>query len=206
MITVFDGEGTVARAALTSIRDGRAEAEIVAREHRSRPRPRLVVYQGAAKAGKLDTVVERLAELGVAELWSFSSTRAVVRWDEGKLARLDERWAALARSAAKQSRDPYVMTTGAGLSWPDLLERVSKEPMAITLWENASLPLRAALHGTPDRLALVIGPEGGLSEDEAEALADAGAPLVSLGPRILRTENAALVAASALFFHHGTIG
>jgi 16S rRNA (uracil1498-N3)-methyltransferase len=55
-------------------------------------------------------------------------------------------------------------------------------------------------------VALVVGPEGGLDRDEAEALADAGAQLVSLGPRIVRTENAALVAASALFFHYGVIG
>ena len=65
------------------------------------------------------------------------------------------------------------------------------------LWEEASLPLRTALDGGGNRVALVVGPEGGLAREEAEALADAGAQLVSLGPRIFRTENASVVAAAA---------
>ena len=68
------------------------------------------------------------------------------------------------------------------------------------------MPLRTSLMGMVDRVALVVGPEGGFAREEAEALADAGAQLVSLGPRILRTENAAVVAASVLLFHYGLIG
>ena len=66
--------------------------------------------------------------------------------------------------------------------------------------------MRTALHGPADRLAIVVGPEGGLTRDEAEALADAGGQLVSLGPTILRTENAPVVAASAVLYHYGLIG
>jgi 16S rRNA (uracil1498-N3)-methyltransferase len=68
------------------------------------------------------------------------------------------------------------------------------------------LPLRTALTGVTDRVALVVGPEGGLAREEAEELADAGAQLVSLGPQILRTENAPVVAVSALMYHYGAIG
>jgi 16S rRNA (uracil1498-N3)-methyltransferase len=74
------------------------------------------------------------------------------------------------------------------------------------LWEEATLPLRTALLRGVERAAVLVGPEGGLDPGEAEALADAGAQLVSLGPRILRTENAALVAVAALQFHYGAIG
>lgn len=171
-----------------------------------RPRPELVVYQGAAKGNKADEVVEKLAELGVAEVRVYSSKRSVARWDETKVARLDERWAAIARSAAKQSRNPFLTRAVAGLSWTQVVREIAGEPAAVVLWEGATLPLRTALLEGASRIALLVGPEGGLELAEAEALADAGAQLVSLGPRILRTENAALVTVSAVLYHYGLIG
>ena len=65
---------------------------------------------------------------------------------------------------------------------------------------------RTGLGRASERIALVVGPEGGLTVDEAGALAEANARLVTLGPRILRTENAAFAAASALLWHHGLFG
>lgn len=206
VITIFDGRGRVARCAISNGDGVGVRAEILESSDQPRPMPRIAVYQGAAKSGKLDDVVERLAELGVAEMWAFDSERAVAKWDERKTQKLTERWSAIARSAAKQSHNPYLLEAQAGLSWPELVRRVSEEPLALTLWEGASLPMRTVLEGTAERIAIVVGPEGGFSRDEAEALADAGAPLVSLGPRILRTENAALVATSALLYHFGSIG
>ena len=76
----------------------------------------------------------------------------------------------------------------------------------MVLWEEAPLPLRTALHRPPERIALVVGPEGGFTREEAEALADAGGQLVSLAPRILRTENAPIVSAAAVLYHYGLIG
>lgn len=196
----------MARCAVRSVEEKSVIAEVVERSVHRRQRPQVVVYQGTAKSSKVDSVVERLAELGVAETYAFESARSVVRWDEPKVKRLDERWAVIARSAAKQSRNPFVMGTKAGLDFSDLLARVGSEPLAACLWEEASLPLRTALMSPAERVALVVGPEGGLERAEAEALADAGAQLVSLGPRILRTENAAFAATSALLFHYGLIG
>ncbi len=206
VITVMDGQGQVAKCAVSDDTDGSLRAEILDKGLQTRTKPELVVYQGAAKANKLDDVVERLAELGVAEMWSFESERAVVRWDNAKTERLTERWTAICRSAAKQSRNAYVMHAGAGLSWTELARRVAKEPLVLTLWEEATLPMRTVLQSGVDRIAVVVGPEGGLTQTEAEALADAGSPLVSLGPNVLRTENAAMVACSALQFHYGLVG
>lgn len=205
VITVTDGEGRVARCAV-SMTEPMVRATVLESETSRRPQPQIVIYQGAAKSGKLDDMVERLAELGVAEVWAFTSERAVARWDEAKSRKLGARWNSIACSAAKQSRSPFLLRAGAGLSWTELLARVREEPLALTLWEEASLPMRAALADPAERVALVVGPEGGLTQAEAEALADAGAPLVSLGPKILRTENAGFVAASALLYHYGLIG
>ncbi|MGH2807097.1 MAG: RsmE family RNA methyltransferase [Actinomycetota bacterium] len=206
VITVTDGKGTVARCAAARVDGERLVAEILERDERRRARPEIVVYQGAAKGHKLDDIIERLAELGVAEVWAYESQRSVVKWDAKKVARATERWTGIARSAAKQSRNAFMLHAGGGLSWSELVRRVAKEPFTVVLWEEASLPLRTALSGSTDRVALVVGPEGGLSREEAEALADAGAQLTSLGPTILRTENAPVVAVSALLFHYGLIG
>lgn len=206
VITVTDGQGAVARCAVRSVGPAHVTAEILERRLHRELKPRLIVYQGAAKGHKLDEVVEKLAELGVAEMWAFESRRAVARWDAAKVLKLNERWAAIARSAGKQSRNAFFMTATAGLSFAGLVERIQGESLAVVLWEDATLPLRTILEGHADRVALVIGPEGGLDRDEAEMLADAGAPLASLGPQILRTENAPVVAASAVLFHYGLIG
>ncbi|MEA2451664.1 MAG: rRNA (uracil1498-N3)-methyltransferase [Actinomycetota bacterium] len=206
VVVVTDGRGRVARCAASRVNGDRLVAEILEVEERRPLKPRLVVYQGAAKGQKIDGIVERLAELGVAEVWVYESSRSVVRWDESKVAKLGDRWRAIARSAAKQSRSAFVLEAGGGVSWTELLRRVAKEPHAVVLWEDASLPLRTALVGTTDRVALIVGPEGGLERTEAEALADAGAQLVSLGPQILRTENAAVVTVAALQFHYGLLG
>ncbi|MDQ4026171.1 MAG: 16S rRNA (uracil(1498)-N(3))-methyltransferase [Actinomycetota bacterium] len=206
VVTATDGQGTVARCAVSSVADARVLLEVLEKETVRRPRPEVAVYQGAAKGHKNDEVVEKLGELGVAETLVYESKRSVARWDAGKVERLNERWAGVARSAAKQSRNPFVMAARAGLSWSDLLRRVSAEPVVVVLWEEASLPLRTALLEGLERVAVVVGPEGGLERSEAEGLADAGGQLVSLGPRILRTENAALVTVAALQYHYGVIG
>jgi 16S rRNA (uracil1498-N3)-methyltransferase len=206
IIAVTDGAGSIARCAARRIEDGRLVVEVLERKQHRRPPPELVVYQGAAKGHKIDATIERLAELGVAETCVYQSSRAVVRWDGPKIERLGERWESIARAAVKLSRGAWLMRTAPGVSWAELLERVRAEPCAVVLWEKASLPLRTALLDATERVGLVVGPEGGLAQDEAEALADAGGQLVSLGPRILRTENAAAVGVAAIMFHYGLIG
>jgi 16S rRNA (uracil1498-N3)-methyltransferase len=98
------------------------------------------------------------------------------------------------------------MRTGSPRSWPELLGAITGEPLALTLWEEAAAPLRRSLPDAPARLALVVGPEGGFSTEEAAMLSDAGAAPVSLGSQIYRTEMAPIVACSAVLWHYGVIG
>ena len=206
VITVIDGSGLVARCAIARVDKDAVVAEVLERDRKPTPIPQVGVYQGAAKGHKNDEVVERLAELGVSDLTVFSSARSVVKWDEEKEQRRGERWSTIAGSAAKQSKNPHVMRTRGVVDMDSLLHSVSNEPLAVVLWEEAGLPLRTALGHDARRIALVVGPEGGLERAEAEALADAGAQLVSLGPRIFRTENAAAFASAAVMYHYGTLG
>jgi 16S rRNA (uracil1498-N3)-methyltransferase len=206
VITVVDGNGLVARCALTGTEGDSVVAQVLERTRVPAPIPQLSVYQGAAKGQKTDDVVERLAELGVAQLTLFTSRRTVARWDDRKQERLEQRWSAIATAAAKQSKNAHVMRTQGVVAWDELLKGVAQEPLAIALWEEADLPLRTAMVHDARRVALIVGPEGGFEREEAEGLADAGAQLVSLGPRIFRTENAAAFAAAAVMYHYGTFG
>jgi 16S rRNA (uracil1498-N3)-methyltransferase len=207
-VVVTDGAGRVADCTLLAADARAARAGVIRVRTASSPRPEIVVYQGAAKGRKVDDVVQRLAEVGVARIGVFGSRRAVVNWDRAKAAALEARWAAIARSVAKQSRSAFAAATAAPLSWDDLVRAIEREPCALALWENASKPLRALVEDLErvERVALVVGPEGGFEEGEAGALERAGAHLASLGERVLRTENAALVAASALLWHFGRVG
>jgi 16S rRNA (uracil1498-N3)-methyltransferase len=207
VITVTDGDGRVARCAVSDVQaTGRVKVEILEVQSHRRLRPEVVIYQGIAKGRKLDDAVERFAELGVTEIAAFESARSVVSYDRPKVEKIMSRWNGIAKAGAKVARNPFVARIGGLMSWTELLRRVTKEPLSVVLWEEASFPLRTALVGEAERVALVVGPEGGLARDEAEALADAGAQLVSLGPRIFRAENAGVVATSALLYHYGLIG
>jgi 16S rRNA (uracil1498-N3)-methyltransferase len=203
-ITVLDGAGRTARCVLAGELSSNPRAAIVESALHPRPNPEIVVYQGAARGTKVDSVVGRLGALGAAEVVVFSSERSVVSWDADKSERLAERWAGLARAAAKQSGNPWITATALPLTWTDLLVRIEQEPSAVMLWEEARTALRNVVSGW--RIAVVVGPEGGISRAEAAALESAGAVPASLGPRILRTEEAAVAAVIGLLWHFGAIG
>lgn len=165
---------------------------------------RIVVAQGIPKGAKMDYVVEKLVELGVAEIVPLASERAVADASAAKR----ERWNRIARAAAQQCGRSEIPVIGAPASFAHLLERFAEFDRIIVPWELAErVPLRERL---PDVVAgvrsllLVVGPEGGFSHDEVETARSAGAVPVSLGARILRTETAALVLLSIVNYALGT--
>ncbi len=204
-----DGCGLAARCEVVAANGGRVRARVLERVRGPAQSPEIAVYQGAPKGAKSDVVVEHLAEIGVRELRFFDSRRAVAKWDAGRRARLVQRWEAVARAAAKRARNPYVMSVmedDPSMAWGEVVACVRDEPLAIVLWEETRAQLRRALPLAPPRVALVVGPEGGLDAAEVRELSAAGAAVASLGPLILRTESAALIAVSALLWHFGRIG
>ncbi|MGB7506491.1 MAG: RsmE family RNA methyltransferase, partial [Mycobacterium sp.] len=110
------------------------------------------------------------------------------------------RWSAVARAAARQSRRPYVPTVDGVVTSAELVDRVraAAASTVLVLHESATTPLADVAVGDSAGLTLVVGPEGGISDDELAALADAGALPVRLGPTVLRTSTAAAVALGAL--------
>lgn len=201
-ITVSDGRGTVADAAVVEAGD-RLVAHVNGRRAVPAPSPAVQVFQAIPKHGKLDLVVQKLTELGAAEIRLFVAARSVPRWDPSKGAAHAARLSDVARHAAKQSRRAWLPRVFA----PAPIDVLDLPVPTLVLHETATIRLGAALPDhAPRTLCIVVGPEGGLTEAEVSGLAARGATPVTLGPSILRTETAALAAASIVLSRYGMLG
>lgn len=191
-LTLADNSGIVADAVVASLAPV-VRCHVTARREVASPQPALTVVQALPKGRKLDEVVQRLTELGVERIVAVHSARSQVRLRGERADRALARWRAVALAAAKQSRRARLPeVTGIG-EWDEAFLQPSA---GAVLWEEAPGSLRDALRGPRVReLVLAVGPEGGLT---AEEVAATGLPAASLGATILRTETAALVAATAV--------
>jgi 16S rRNA (uracil1498-N3)-methyltransferase len=200
-ITVSDGRGTVVRARCTGVSSKVLTAEVIARDHVEQPSPLLVVFPAVPKAGKLETIVQKLTEIGVDEIRPWFSARGVVRWDAAKVAARAKRLRVVAREAAMQSRRAWLPT----VSDPGSIEQLP-DP-TLLLHEEASEGLTTSLPSVaPRSIGVVVGPEGGLDAEEVARLTGTGALPVSLGRPILRTETAAILGPALVLAHYGRLG
>lgn len=160
--------------------------------------PAITVAQGIPKGSKMDFIVEKLSELGAFELLPLASARAIAEAGEVKRTR----WSRLAKTAAQQCGRRSVMRIGEPVTIEVLAERCAGFDAVLVPWESAApKPLREtlpALIAGARNIAIVVGPEGGFAHAEVERLQAAGAHPISLGPRILRTETAAMALVAAL--------
>ncbi len=171
--------------------------------NRAEARTEITLCHCLPKSDKLETVVQKSVELGVHSIWPIASARCVSRWDsksaEKKLARLQK----IALEAAQQSGRGIVpqILPPAELSFA--LEAAAKEGNVLFFYEQGRASLKEALQKAGGRLILFVGPEGGFEPGEAELAHSLGAGILSLGPRILRTETAPLAALSAILYEKG---
>ncbi len=164
----------------------------------------LVVAQALPQGRKLEMVVEKLSEIGAARLVPLYTEKSVIPRIDGATRKL-ERWRRIARSAAQQSRRPSVMDVDEPVDIGSWLA-VFTGPVIALATETAGFPLGEAVAGVKPPLALLVGPEAGFSDAEIILLKDAGACFASLGAKVLRTETAALVAASIALHRLGKLG
>jgi len=148
----------------------------------------------------LELAIELATEAGADAFVGWQASRCVARWESS--AKVDKglrRWDAVARSAARQSRRPYIPSINGVVSTAELVHRVRDGgAAALVLHESAIAKLTELPMAQADSLLLIIGPEGGIADDEIATLSDAGATAVRLGPTVLRTSTAAAVALGAL--------
>ncbi|MDO5324523.1 MAG: RsmE family RNA methyltransferase [Clostridia bacterium] len=170
---------------------------------------RVTVYQGLPKADKLELVVQKLTELGAARLVPVKMERCVVKLNDKDAQKKQERLQKIAREASKQCKRGGCLEVAAPQSWKQLREQMAAHDLVLVPWEDAQgFGLKAAREAFPEAkdIGIVIGPEGGMSENEVRALEELGAKQITLGPRILRTETAAIAAATMAMLLWGDIG
>jgi 16S rRNA (uracil1498-N3)-methyltransferase len=195
-----DGAGAVAHVVVEGVAKNNLTARGVSRRTVARPRPEVTVVQALPKSDRSELAIELATEAGADAFLAWQSDRCVARWDgAAKVQKGLHRWQAVARSAAKQSRRPYVPAVAGLVTTKELAARVAaRNAVVLVLHESATTPLTAAGVTEADSLMLIIGPEGGIGDDELGVLTAAGATAVRLGPSVLRTTSAAAVGLGAL--------
>ena len=170
---------------------------------------RVTVYQGLPKADKLELVVQKLTELGAARLVPVKMERSVVKLNDKDGQKKQERLQKIAREASKQCKRGGCLEVAAPQSWKQLRDQMAAHDLVLVPWEDAQgFGMKSAHAAFPEAkdIGIVIGPEGGMSENEVRALEELGAKQITLGPRILRTETAAIAAATMAMLLWGDIG
>lgn len=200
-VTVFDGSGAEYLVELDRVSPDGVSGRILGRSGGSVPAFRLTLVQGVPKGAKMDAIIRMGTELGIAEFVPVRSARSVATAG-GRV----QRWRRIAAEAAKQSRRADVPVVHDTMPFAESLALLSSTPLRIVLWEgeeNQTLAGAIEDRPAPDRAALIVGPEGGLEAAEVAGAVAAGAIPASLGPLILRTETAGVVAAAMLFYEFG---
>lgn len=157
---------------------------------------RVHLYQGLPKADKMELIIQKTVELGVAEIIPVAMKRCVVKLDDKKGRQKTERWQAIAEAAAKQSKRGIIPVVREPISFAEAVKEASDMEVKLLPYELAEGmgATRKILENLPKGadIAVFIGPEGGFAPEEAEAAKAAGIEPVTLGKRILRTETAGL--------------
>jgi 16S rRNA (uracil1498-N3)-methyltransferase len=199
-LDLSDGAGGFAHCVVEDVGKGRLLARVVQRLTVDRPTPTVTVVQALPKSDRSELAIELATEAGADAFIAWQASRCVARWDG--VARMEKglrRWRAVARAAARQSRRPYIPSVSGVVSTAELVRRVRDEAAKVlVLHESATVLLAELRLSQANSLMLVVGPEGGIADEEIAALVDAGAEPVRLGPTVLRTSTAAAVALGAL--------
>lgn len=196
-LTVCDGEGRDYECTLARIRDSEVNCEIVSvLDCPAEPPYKATVYQALVKGERLDIAIQKSVEFGASAIVPFESSRCIVRMKGEKEGSKSQRRRRIASEAAKQCGRGIVPEVNEPMAFEDMLLEAAKCDLAIFCYEKEGERMLGAslesLRAEPPRsVAIIVGPEGGFSPEEAKKAECAGLSLLGLGKRILRTESAA---------------
>ena len=195
---VADGSGLVAECVVTGQSGRGLELEVRARRQVPRPDPLITVVQAIPKGDRGELAVAEMTEVGVDRIMPWAAARCVPVWRAERGARSLARWRATAREAAKQSRRAWLPEVTEPASVADVAQVITKAACAIVLEPGAAQSLGQLRPPESGDVVVIVGPEGGITEEESAAFRAAGATPCSLGPTVLRTSTAGTVAAAVL--------
>ncbi|TCZ77021.1 16S rRNA (uracil(1498)-N(3))-methyltransferase [Paenibacillus albiflavus] len=207
-----DGISKEALVKITAIDKVIVEAEIT--QHLSmtaEPAVQVWVAQSLPKADKMELVIQKGTEIGATGFIPFISERTVVQYDAKKEAKRAERWNKIAKEAAEQAHRNRIPAIESVHSWKQLLASLNEfDAVWICYEQEGELGFRSlvrtALANQATKVLLIVGPEGGFTAEEVQAVTTAGGKSISLGQRILRTETAAMVGLTCILYESGEMG
>jgi 16S rRNA (uracil1498-N3)-methyltransferase len=195
-LMIGDGAGELAWCEVVEADRAALRARVLNRSIVAAASPTVTIVQALPKAERSELAIELATEAGADGFIAWQAARCVARWDGPKADKGLRRWRAVARSAARQSRRAQIPAVTGPVSTVELTALIGTRA-ALVLQESATEVI-SAKHVQYDSLLVVVGPEGGITDQELATLKSAGAVSVRLGPTVLRTSTAAAVALGAL--------
>lgn len=198
-IRLFNGDGYEYDAQLGEVTRRGVRARVRSATATDRESPlRIVLVQAVAAGDRMDMVVQKATELGVAAIHCVITNRSIVRLSADRQARRAEHWQNVTIAACEQCGRNRVPTVHPAIGWADWLARPMPQGIRLVLDPTRGRPLRAFTPAPHDEIRLLVGPESGLTDDELRDASRFGFEAVRFGPRVLRTETAPLAAIAAM--------
>lgn len=205
-ILLLDGLGGVCRCRVDVLGKKGGTAKILERWQEVETAFPVYLLQGLPKGDKLDLVLQKGTELGIGAFTPVISARSVPVRDAEREDRRVQRWQKIIQEAARQCRRSHLPRLHAAQSLEDTLASCRAD-LKLMLWEEESRPLNEVLSGqSPRDVAVLVGPEGGFTADEAASARRFGFVPVRCGPRILRSETAGFAVTAVLQYLYGDLG
>jgi 16S rRNA (uracil1498-N3)-methyltransferase len=211
IIMLFDGRGAEYKAKILNLAHDQIQLAIIQRFISDKePFIHITVAQAFLKEKKMDSVVRQLSEIGATHWVPFQAKRSIPVLNAKRLAVRKSRWEKIAVEAAKQCGRNRVMSIEPAASLPQVLDRYIEFDQRIIFWEKETKSLntlqpKEKIH-PGYKIAILLGPEGGFDSREIKTALSKGFTSVGLGPRILRSETAAIAACSLIQFIFGDMG
>jgi len=208
-IVVFDGSGKEYEG--TIVEEGPSSVVIMIQNifsSETESQLEITLAQSLLKGDKMDYLIQKATELGVKEIIPFFSSRSVPLIEKSRRLKRYHRWERIAVEASKQCGRGVVLKIEPLQDYSEILRTASPDSLRLILWEREGVRLKEALERSEEKTKIffIIGPEGGLSEEEVDEAKRNGFTRVNLGRRILRSETASLCLVSILQYEWGDMG
>ncbi|QIX27358.1 16S rRNA (uracil(1498)-N(3))-methyltransferase [Nocardioides sp. JQ2195] len=197
-VVLTDGVGTSAPGVVATTGKRVFTVEVADVHVEEKAQPSITVVQALPKGDRAELAVEVLTEIGVDVIVPWAASRSVAVWRGERVAKSHAKWTATAREAAKQARRSWFPTVSPLAGTDAVAELLGSADGAVVLHEDATLPLSAVALAPDATMVVVVGPEGGISDEELATFLAAGAQPVRMGREVLRTSTAGVAAVAAL--------
>ncbi|MGY1839152.1 MULTISPECIES: 16S rRNA (uracil(1498)-N(3))-methyltransferase [unclassified Modestobacter] len=197
-VKVADGRGLLVEGTVTDAGPRGLRVQVHTRHEVPAPQPEFVLVQALPKGDRGPLAVDLATELGVDRIVPWTAARCVTRWREDRVEKGLAKWRSAARAASKQARRPRVPEVTEPMTTRQVIGLLADVDLTLVLHEQARDPLARVEVPATGSVAVVVGPEGGLTDGEVVAFRAAGAQSVRLGTEVLRTSTAGAAALAAL--------